>query len=264
MPERREHENDPWGSTPELIQAVFAYSAAQRQQGPACSASTCCHCGCAPNEGRSFSLHARRVRRFFVVDGSLVHTIRVSLPRWKCPDCRRTFTEYPCFAVQYRRYMLPQVSKRLAWKYTSDPGTDYRASVKHSGQDIYHGGEAVLQDGVLDVPDESALSEHALAHTSLFHWITYLATHPPEHKKPRRVPISNRRRRNTNPIRDDYCSWLHRSSFPRCPRRAGKMTRLAIAYTAGHVLIASGTFFTKKRDFHRPCNMLIGIGGYDE
>ncbi len=59
--------------------------------------------------------------------------------------------------------------KHVAWTYVSDSGIGYRGSVKHPDGPVYHVGDAAVPNENLD---ESEISEHELAHTSVFHWIT--------------------------------------------------------------------------------------------
>src|SRR5207302_4564754 len=124
-----------------------------RQKSHECSVTKCRHCGFSPAADRRFSLHARRERVFFVVVGPVVHAIRAWLPRWRCPDCRRTFTEYVSAALTFRRYLLPQI-RRCAWNYITQSHVDYRAIVRQSNLPIFHGdASAPYSDAKTDESD---------------------------------------------------------------------------------------------------------------
>ena len=66
--------------------------------------------------------------RFLVLVGSYVCKVAALLARWRCPHCRRTFTDYPPFACPHKAYTLPQMTERAA-KYVSNTATSYRKGV---------------------------------------------------------------------------------------------------------------------------------------
>lgn len=47
------------------------------------------------------------------------------LSRWKCPDCKKTATDYPDFALPYKRYTLPTI-QAFSHGYARDPSASYR------------------------------------------------------------------------------------------------------------------------------------------
>lgn len=109
----------------------------------------------------NFRQHAYRARMFYIISDSMTYPISGNLPRWKCPTCHRTFTEYPSIAVPQRRYTRPQINKLL---YRKDVvGTSYRASVLNAGRPIFHSAIIVKADEISE-----AIS--ILSHTSLYRW----------------------------------------------------------------------------------------------
>jgi len=76
------------------------------------------------------------------------------LLRWKCPDCGKTFTDYPDFALPYKRYTVPTILTFSAF-YTEDNQISYRR-VNIKMPVVY--------------PD----SESHMSHTSIHRWITDL------------------------------------------------------------------------------------------
>ena len=50
------------------------------------------------------------------------------LLRWKCPGCNKTTTDYPDFALPYKRYTLPTILA-FSQAYIQDPLSSYRRLV---------------------------------------------------------------------------------------------------------------------------------------
>jgi len=67
---------------------------------------SCPKCFETPN---TYKLHECRKRRFRFIVGCFVRIALSLLVRWKCPICGRTFTEYPAFALPYKRYVLMDI-----------------------------------------------------------------------------------------------------------------------------------------------------------
>lgn len=98
--------------------------------------------GCGLESGW-FKRHEARRRKFHVVIEQIVHVVTGLLIRWKCPGCGRTFTQYPDFALPYKRYTLPTIMD-LCSKYTEDEAATYRKVVR-SAQPGYRGSEMQLE-----------------------------------------------------------------------------------------------------------------------
>jgi hypothetical protein len=111
---------------------------------------------CFETPGR-FRLHERRERGFRFIVGSFVRIIISLLVRWKCPICGRTFTEYPDFALPYKRYVLMDI-ERLS--------EDYLENEKSYQQGVSCEGEAIgyeERDGKID--------ERQLSASTLWRWV---------------------------------------------------------------------------------------------
>lgn len=151
-----------------LLRDIISFSLTVKQRKHRCSTKRCTDCGFQPDATRQFSRHGCRRRRFLIVIGQFVRTVRAVLPRWRCPDCRRTFTEYPAFAMAHKQYLRSQIERRSI-EYVSRRDVSYRTGTRHMRRPIFHGGE--IKSAVN--PYEAAIvSDVALAHTSLFHWVT--------------------------------------------------------------------------------------------
>ena len=80
---------------------------------------------CRRCKKNSFKQHATRERQFYVTSEDIVKVIIGLLIRWKCLDCNKTFTDYPEFAVPYKRYVVPIIKKYIGL-YTEDYEASYR------------------------------------------------------------------------------------------------------------------------------------------
>jgi len=124
-------------------------------------------CPCCFNRPETFKLHECRKRYFhYIIENSVKVTMSL-LPRWKCPDCKKTFTDYPPFASPYKRYVLFDI-KRLSKIYIENNCKSYRSIVNYNGFPIgYHEKNYEYVD-------------RFLAPTTPFrwrHWIDSIQTH---------------------------------------------------------------------------------------
>ena len=158
----------------ELIFLINNHSESVQRGTIACAATTCCHCGTDLSDSpRGFSFHGTRNRRFLVIVGDYVYRVAALLSRWRCPHCRRTFTDYPSFACPHKAYTLPQMADRAA-RYVSDAMTSYRTAVRFARLPIcYHEAPAGRRTHRCG---DQIVSLAAVAHTSLFRWVTCLAS----------------------------------------------------------------------------------------
>lgn len=79
-------------------------------------------------ESRFFKLHAYRERQFLIFVLLIVTTVACALVRFRCPNCGKTFTCYPPFAIPCKHYVLPVIAKFSAAYVESDQIT-YRKAV---------------------------------------------------------------------------------------------------------------------------------------
>ena len=150
-----------------LSAEIAAHSARVRKGNHRCSLSRCPHCGRAPESMLFFRRHALRHREFLVIQGRYVHTVEGLLARWRCPFCRRTFTEYPPFALPFKRYAVSQIAPR-ALDYVEEDGISYRKAVLETFMPIFHWFDPAAG------PDARADDEPVLAHTTLYRWVSTL------------------------------------------------------------------------------------------
>lgn len=157
----------------ELIRLINGHSEHIKKCTITCATTVCCHCGLDVASSQTpFTLHGNRARRFLVLVGSYVCKVAALLARWRCPCCRKTFTDYPPFACPYKAYTLPQITERAA-KYVSNTATSYRKGVYSANRPIYY-EESPAGKSAQHHRSGEILSLAIVAHSSLFHWVTAL------------------------------------------------------------------------------------------
>jgi hypothetical protein len=157
----------------QLILLIDSHTERVRNRTITCATTICCHCGLdALGAKPAFAFHGARPRRFLVLVGGYVRKVAALLARWRCPHCHRTFTDYPPFACAHKAYTLPQMTERAA-KYVGNPSTSYRRGVCSANLPIFYGESPADESAPLGRTDaEPSLT--AMAHTSLFRWVTTL------------------------------------------------------------------------------------------
>jgi hypothetical protein len=108
-------------------------------------------------EARFFKIHAYRERRFLIIVEVLIKAVFCTLVRFRCPDCGKTITCYPNFAIPHKHYTR-QTIEGLSRAYVQNDQMSYQ--------------DAVMPDGA--VP-ERPVTGQALAPSSLHRWISTLA-----------------------------------------------------------------------------------------
>lgn len=87
--------------------------------------AACCR-RCKGNEG--FQRHEIRRRTFYCqLKNGQPGAVRSWLVRWKCLNCTCTFTDYPPFALPYKRHIKPAIFE-MVMKMCRDQKATYRSS----------------------------------------------------------------------------------------------------------------------------------------
>lgn len=149
-----------------LVDEIITYSASVRRSNHRCRTTQCPRCGKAHEQGQPFKRHAFRSRQFLVILDRVVETVDCLLVRWRCPSCRRTFTEYPRFALPHKHYVLPQMADR-ALRYVEDDGTSYRKGVLDCHLPVFHPEHRWSSV-------KRNRSPEVMSHSSLYHWVSSL------------------------------------------------------------------------------------------
>jgi hypothetical protein len=207
--------------TPEEIQA---YAESLDKEGHVCGQESCPFCGRPPGEKR-FRRVCKRRRTFLVVLEALVRKIRSLLLRWRCPWCLRIFTDYPPWAVPYRRYVRDEIEERSA-RYLEDDTATYRAAVRDGHKAC---GYDLREDGSMD--------ERQLAASTLHRWISWLAA------QIERLSVVLRQVRSLVPR-----ATLHRDPLPIPARKYRSEERRAILHVARRLLHAEALVAAARKE----------------
>ncbi len=144
-----------------------------RQSAPP---TTCRHCGAAPPR---FLRNGVRSRRTLHVADGLVHIQTGLLVRWKCPECRQSFTAYPPDVMPFKHFDRPTI-RRICRAYLMVHDATYRSCVSEEGMAIaYPDPDPLGRAG-----DETGTAAF-LSHSSLYRWLSSLAQEQtPESTRP--------------------------------------------------------------------------------
>lgn len=105
-------------------------------------------------ESKFFKLHAYRERRFLIIVEVLVKAVFCTLVRFRCPDCGKTVTCYPDFAIAHKHYTRQSI-EGFSHAYVQDDHKTYEDAV-------------MTDDGVPERP----ASGQVLAPSSVHRWIS--------------------------------------------------------------------------------------------
>ena len=120
----------------------------------ACNIERCIRCSAKSD---LFKRHDIRKRIFYLIAEQIVVATVCFLIRWKCSQCGKTFTDYPDFALPYKRYTAPTVASYCR-QYVEDESASYRSLTKR----YPIGREGAEETGA------------GLRHTTIWRWISTL------------------------------------------------------------------------------------------
>jgi hypothetical protein len=146
-----------------MLEEIQRYTESVENGSHVCTFETCPLCRRPPGE-RGFAFRGKRRRTFLVVVEALVQKILSALTRWRCPCCRRRFTDYPSFAVPNKRYVRQEIEDRSARYLEND--TDTYGQVVRDGNTAC--GYDMNEDGTMD--------ERQLVGSTVHHWLTWLGS----------------------------------------------------------------------------------------
>jgi len=113
-------------------EAITDYGRKAKRGAVSCAVAVCPRCGAEVGAG-GFKRHCARRRKFLLVLATVVHEAASYLVRWKCPVCEGTFTQYPWWAIPFKRYVLAFIESRCA-AYVEDAAPTYAAGVTAQGE----------------------------------------------------------------------------------------------------------------------------------
>ena len=116
--------------------------------------SSCVRCNL---ESKFFRIHAYRERRFLIIVELLIQAVMCTLVRFRCPDCGKTFTYYPDFAIP-RKHYTRQAVESFSMSYVEDDQKTYKKA-------------AAIDEAVPERQDSS----QALSPSTIHRWVSTLA-----------------------------------------------------------------------------------------
>ncbi len=143
------------------VEQIQRHTEQVRQGIAACCLPPCPCCGITPD---LFKHHENRKRKFYIVVKQMVKTVVGLLSRWKCPGCRKTATDYPDFALPYKRYTLPTI-QAFSRIYVQDSSASYRRLVDSCPLTYEM------------KPDSDTEREPMMEHSTIHRWISTLGSY---------------------------------------------------------------------------------------
>ena len=135
-----------------------------------CSTRICPRCHQKP---AFFKRHDVRQRQLRVIVGRFIESVLLLLIRMKCPRCGKTFTDYPPFALPYKRFVSWQILERALW-YLQDDAMTYEQATRQHHTDIPNGRAPPQQPMPVFYPDVGKAP--SLAPSTVYRWITTLGS----------------------------------------------------------------------------------------
>jgi len=114
-----------------------------------------------------------RSRQFLVVVGRLIVKVLSMLVRMKCPCCGKTFTEYPAFALPYKRYVTDQIMER-SLQYLQNPAMTYEQATLEQDTGQAKGRSPPREP--MPACHEDTDTGSQLAPSTIHRWITTLGS----------------------------------------------------------------------------------------
>jgi hypothetical protein len=161
-------------------------------------------------ENTLFKQHDSRERKVRILLENLsIQMIIITLFRWKCIYCNRTFTFYPCFLMPYKRFATDSIMK-LNENYIHIGETSYRKIVRPNGSHYAY-------------DDNNKFCE--LSHSTVWNWVQTLANSSSIAKKAINLLVK----------KNNLCE-IHRKSVPINPRKYQSKQRKELLIKAEEVL----------------------------
>ena len=178
------------------------------------------------SDSQSFKFHAYRERRFLIIVKMFVKAVFCALVRFKCPNCGKTFTSYPNFAIPHKHYTR-QTIENFSSSYVEDDQKTYESAV-------------TTDNGTPEYPDTGRV----LAPSTIHRWISTLAN-------------------LIMACEDALTRSLQEKTFPHLCENLAQITIPKNKYKTNQrkeCLLRCRRFFAAgssfKNQFHRVCNMI--------
>lgn len=135
-----------------------------------CSLEICPRCQQKP---AVFKRHDARQRQFLVVVGRLIVKVISMLVRMKCSRCGKTFTDYPPFALPYKRFVSQEIMGR-SLHYLQEHTMTYKQATLEQDTDQANGRSPPRQP--MPVCHEDTGKGRQLAPSTVHRWLTTLGS----------------------------------------------------------------------------------------
>lgn len=116
-----------------------------------------------------------RQRQFLVIVGRLIVKVLSMLVRMKCSRCGKTFTDYPRFALPYKRFVSHQIMER-SLRYLQDDTISYERATCELDPGQTNGRSPPRQPLPVFYPDPEQATSRGLAPSTVHRWITTLGS----------------------------------------------------------------------------------------
>ena len=103
-----------------------------------------------------FTRHQARPRGFYILFDLLVQLVLGLVIRWRCPGCKKSFTQQPPFALPCKRYVRDTILD-FSGCYLEEEASTYRKVVLEEGLPIFH---------ALTTGEENPLQYRTIAHST--------------------------------------------------------------------------------------------------
>jgi hypothetical protein len=116
-----------------------------------------------------------RQRQFLVIVGRLIVKVLSMLVRMKCSRCGKTFTEYPAFALPYKRFVTDQIMER-SLTYLQNPTMTYQQATCELILSQANGRSPPRDPLPVFYPYQGKKTSKGLARSTVHRWITTLGS----------------------------------------------------------------------------------------
>ncbi len=142
-----------------LTEDISAHETQILRSSSKCYRSVCPSCHAEP----PFTRHDIRRRSFRCLDGNSVIEIRSWVVRWRCHNCRRTFTDCPPFALPHKRFVKSTIFA-VGGRFVGEPCSSYRECGTANRAPIEYDSR----------PEDPPM----FSHSTLWRWLSWLGEMP--------------------------------------------------------------------------------------
>jgi len=141
----------------DLRQQIKDFNQAVIELSFRCSCEACPRC---KKKAPIFARHDVSPRQFRLREGDLIYILDSWRVRFRCQDCRSVFTEYPPFALPYKRFAKPVLVEHA--KSYLEQDQSYRQTVRGTHTPVGYDGPKGQQQG------------QQLSRSTVWKWLAWL------------------------------------------------------------------------------------------